>query len=188
MYALLEKPKDRGSVRRTMNIKFKVSGLEEFKKFMAGLEQGVKVAAMRAVSIYLVGRENEALRKEPPEKFVTRADAYGKVSNDGAPPGYFSMKQFKYVAWLTDGFTKKYNRTHTIANAWEYHETNSQWDRVNIQNNAPGAEYVIGDGQSRHEALVGWRKWRQAINDNLAGAIRYAQEMVDKYIRSAQGR
>jgi hypothetical protein len=167
-----------------MNIKFKVTGIEELKTFLDKLETGVKIAAMRAVSYYLVGRENEALRKEPANKFVRRADAYGKVSD--APAGYFSMKQFRYVAWLTDGFTKKYDRTHAISQAWEYHETNSQWDRVNIQNNAPGAEYVVGDGQSRHEALVGWRKWRQAINDNMAGAVRYAQEMVDKYIKSAK--
>lgn len=176
-----------------MNIRFKASGVEEFSNFIQALPRGVKVAAMRAVSYYLVGRENEALRKEPAEKFVRRADAYGSTgatfeNGNPVPDGYFSAKQFRYVAAITEGFTKKYDRTHTIANAWEYHETNSDWDRVNIQNNAPGAEYVVGDGQSRHEALVGWRKWRQAIGDNMAGAIRYAQEMVDKFIISSKGK
>lgn len=165
-----------------MNVQFKISGVKEFQAFLKKVEEGWKVRAMRAIAYYLAGRDNEALRKEPPDKFVTRASAYGKVSD--APDGYFSWKQFRYVAWITDGFTKKYERTHTIARAWEYHESNSQWDRVNIQNNAPGAEYVVGDMQSRHEALVGWRKWRQVVNDNMAGAVRYAQEEIDKLIQS----
>lgn len=165
-------------------IQFKLAGVKEFQDFLKQIEDGWKIRAMRAIAYYLAGRENEALRKEPPVKFVRRADAYGKVSD--APAGYFSWRQFRYVAAVTEGFTKQYNRTHTISQAWEYHESNSQWDRVNIQNNAPGAEYVVGDRQSRHEALVGWRKWRQAINDNMAGAIRYAQEQINALIQSAQ--
>lgn len=165
-------------------IQFKLAGVKEFQDFLKQIEDGWKIRAMRAIAYYLAGRENEALRKEPPVKFVSRAAAYGKVSD--APPGYFSWKQFRYVAMITEGFTKQYVRTHTISRAWEYHESNSQWDRVNIQNNAPGAEYVVGDRQSRHEELVGWRKWRQVVNDNMAGAIRYAQEQIDALIRSAQ--
>lgn len=171
-----------------MNVQFKLSGIKEFKAFIQNFSEGFKVRAMRAIAYYLAGRDGEALRKEPPNKFVTRASAYGDVSTDGAPPGYFSMKQFRYVAAITDGFTKKYDRTHTISQSWEYHETNSQWDRVNIQNNAPGADYVVGDGQSRHEALVGWRKWRVVIAENMEAAIQYAQTEVDKLIRSLQGK
>ena len=159
-------------------MKTRMTGLAEVTQFINTLPRGMKIAAMRAIAVYL----NDALRKEPSQKFVSRAAAYGSVSTDGAPDGYFSWAQFRFVAVITKGFTQRYTRTHDIATGWRYKETNSQWDRVDLTNSIDGAEYVVGDGQSRHEEMVGWRKWRQDISDHLSAAIRDAQEKVNALI------
>ncbi|HMM99861.1 MAG TPA: hypothetical protein PKC99_12685 [Anaerolineales bacterium] len=164
-------------------IKFKVNGVQELKKFFNSFGRGWKIRAMRAWAYYMAGRDGEALRKEPPAKFVTRKHAYGKVSD--APPGYFSWKQFRYVAWKTEGFTKKYERTHEISQGWAYRETKG---RATIYNPVPGSEYVMGDKQSRHEKLVGWRTWRKVIADNMIGAIRYTQREIDRLIKELQNK
>lgn len=164
-------------------IQFRVNGLEDLKQFFNSFGRGWKIRAMRAWAYYMAGRDGEALRKEPPEKFVTRKHAYGKVAKDGAPSGYFSWRQFRYVAWKTEGFTKKYQRTHGISTGWAYRESGG---RAMIYNPVPGAEYVVGDAQSAHERLVGWRKWRKVIADNMIGATRYAQKEIDRLIKELQ--
>lgn len=168
----------------TDGIKFTVKNLEEVKKFIMELPRGVKIAAMRAFSEYVVGNERHGLRHEAPQRFVSRAAAYGKVSDD-APAGYFSMKQFRYVAAITKGFTQvPWTRKHEIAPAWRVEESNSDWTRVQLVNDKDGVQYVYGNQmQARQPALVGWRKLQNVISDNMAGAMLAANRAVNKYLK-----
>jgi hypothetical protein len=135
---------------------------------------------MRAIAIWYGGREGEGLRKEPPTTFRSRKNAYGKVASDGAPAGYFSMKQFRYVAMITEGFTKRYTRTHELSNAWRYKETNSDWSSVTFTNDAPGAQWAYTDGgQARQLNNVGWRGAYEIVMASLTGALRFAQQEVN---------
>lgn len=167
-----------------MDIKIKVIGLEKLKAYLKGLPRPLKIVGMRAASEFLVKK----IKVEPEEKFVSRKSAYGNVSSDGAPSGYFSMKQFRYVAWLTDGFTKKYDRTHELINDWDYQETDSDWSRVKIFNQSPGAEYVMGEKQARQPRKVGWKKASAIMLANASGAIRAAREAINQFIISAKGK
>lgn len=173
-----------------MNVKVKLSGDKQITAFIKSLvPRGMKIAAMRAIGVWYAGREGEGLRKEPPTKFASRANAYGNTGatfENGAPvpPGYFSAKQFRYVAAITKGFTQRYTRTHELSNAWQYSETNSQWDRVNFTNSAPGAQWVYTDGaQARQLNNVGWRGALEIVSASYKGAIKYAQAKVNELIR-----
>ena len=163
-------------------IKISTRGIPELVQLLKDLPRGTKIVAMRAAAEYLVGDESHGLKHEPAQKFVSRAKAYGNVSD--APPGYFSWKQFRYVAWITDGFTKiPYNRTHEMSRAWTATTQTSDWTRVKIENDAPGAQWVYGEQQARQPALVGWKKFTDIIASNIAGAVRAAQQAVDRWIK-----
>jgi hypothetical protein len=166
-----------------MQISFTVRGLEKLKAFLKDLPRGTRIVAVRAFAEYMLGNKDRGLRHEPDWKFVSRADAYGKVSD--APDGYFSWKQFRFVAAETEGFTKiPQDRTHEIANAWTVKEKDSNWTSVKIENDANGAGWVFGDNQARQPALVGWRKWRDIISTNTKGALQAAQRAVNEWLKS----
>lgn len=171
-------------------IKTKIEGVKQLSDFVRDLPRGMKVAGMRALAVWYGGRAGEGLRKEPPTKFASRANAYGSTgatfeNGNPVPDGYFSAKQFRYVAAITKGFTERYQRTHELSNAWAYAESNSQWDRVTFTNDAPGAEWAYTDGgQARQLNNVGWRGAIEIIEASFRGAIRFAQEAVDAITRS----
>lgn len=161
-------------------IKVTTKGLSEFQAHIKTLPRGTRVAAMRAVAEYLLGNSSRGLKHEPSWKFVSRAKAYGKVSD--APAGYFSWKQFRKVAAITEGFTKTQPRTHEIVNAWKLRDSND-WRRVALTNNAPGAQWVIGEKQARQPQLVGWRAWPKTLTDNMKGALRAGQQAVNRMLK-----
>lgn len=165
-----------------MQIKFSARNIEKVKAFISSVGRPLKIAAMKAFTEYIIGDENAGLKHEPPEKFVTRKSAYGKVSD--APEGYFSWKQFRYVAAITEGFTKFYTRTHEMASAWKMEVKNSNWTQVKIVNETPGVGWVFGDQQARQPALVGWRKYADTLKARTAGGIRHAQAAVSKLLKS----
>lgn len=164
-------------------IKITGKGFQEFQDYIKRIyPRGTRITAMRAIAEYLIGNERHGLKHEPAQKVVSRAEAYGKVSD--APPGYFSWAQFRYVAKMTNGFKENipYDRTHELANAWEQRETDD-WRRVALLNETPGSEWVVGDKQARQPALVGWRKWRDVVASNYKGAIRAAQQSVNRLLK-----
>lgn len=163
-----------------MNIRFRIKNLKEIREYIESLPRGIKIAAMEAYTEYILGNEKRGLRHEPKEKFVKRSVAYGKVSD--APDGYFSWKQFRYVAWKTKGFTEKYKRTHEMASSWQMTTQNSDWTRVSIENKKEGSEWVFGDNQARQLGLVGWRKYVDVIASNATGAMNAAVRAVEKWL------
>jgi len=155
--------------------------LDVVKRYISDLPRGTKIHFMRACVNYIIGDTRHGLKHEPPNKFVTRARAYGQVSqeNPPAPAGYFSWDQFRYVAAITEGFTLFYSRTYTLASKWEMNPQESDWRRVKIFNEADGAAWVFGDKtQARQPALVGWRRVSDTVAANLVGALRAGMAAV----------
>jgi hypothetical protein len=163
-----------------MEVKIKISGIDKISKFLKTLPKEVRRLALYEIQKYIIGGTDGGLRKSPPYKFVKRARAYGKVSD--APAGYFSWKQFRYVAWLTEGFTKFYKRTGGSSAAWTWEQTSRG---MTIHNKTQAAYYTRDDkGQARQPALVGWRKAGEVVRERMEKAMKLANSAVNKYLRS----
>lgn len=163
-----------------METKFRIRNLKEVIFFLKSLPKGTMKVGLEALTRFILGDSSRGLKHDDPYKFVTRKRAYGKVSS--APAGYFSMKQFRYVAWITEGFTKFYKRTGKTSAAWEMKETNGGYGYT-LQNSAPGAYYIRDDkGQAAQPRLVGWRKTMKVIADNIKGAERATIAAVKRWI------
>lgn len=166
-------------------MKTRLEGAGKLSEWIKSLPRGMKIAGMRAVAVWYGGREGEGLRKEPPTTFHSRANAYGSTgatfeNGNPVPDGYFSAKQFRFVAAITEGFTKRYTRTHDLSNAWQYKESNSDWSSVAFTNDAPGAVWAYEDGgQARQLKNVGWREKTKIILASMTGALRFAQQEVN---------
>lgn len=148
------------------------------------LPRGVKFVAMKAFAEYVVGNDRRGLKHAAKQKYVRRAIAYGRqptAQGEETPPpeGYFSWRQFRFVAKITDGFTKQYQRTGKMVSAWTIKAENSDWRSVSVKNQSPGAEWVFSENQARQIGLVGWRKISQVVSDNIKGAHRAAQQGVN---------
>jgi hypothetical protein len=156
-------------------LKITPRNIDKIHAFLKSVPAGAKQESGRAVAEYLVGDDNHGLKQEPTWKFVSRAQAYGKVSD--APPGYFSWKQFRFVAAITEGFTKAYKRTHDLANSWTAKQVGSAWTITG----EPG--WVMGHNQANQPRLVGWRSYVSVIASNMRGAIRAGQQAVDRWLK-----
>lgn len=158
------------------DIRITPRNIDKVVAFLRSVPPGVKNAAQEAIAKYFVGNDQRGLKHEPPWKFVSRKQAYGKPSD--APAGYFSWKQFRYVAAITDGFTKiPYTRTHELRNSWEAKNTGGTWVIIG----SPG--WVMGTNQARQPDLVGWRNYVEVMRSNMAGALRAGLVAVNKWLR-----
>jgi hypothetical protein len=162
-----------------MNIRYKVVNADKVAEWIKSLPRGIKAAAMREISTYIVGDANHGLKHDVAYKYVSRKRAYGKVSD--APAGYFSWKQFRYVmAKLASGEMKigRKNDPTKYSQSWKWEQVNSQWDRTQIHGKIPFDRFP-----SRQNKLVGWRHYMQVIQSNMKGAMAAAQKKVDEFIR-----
>lgn len=163
-----------------MNTRFQIRNIKEVQDFLKQLPRGTLRDGLRAFSKFILGNTSHGLRHSESYRFVSRARAYGKPSS--APAGYFSWKQFRFVAAITEGFTKPYQRTGETSAAWEMQETNGGYGYT-FKNPKPAAYYLRDEsGQARQPALVGWRKVSRVLQDNMAGAMRSAMAAVKKWI------
>lgn len=161
-----------------MDVKYRVANLENVKKFISELPRGIKAAAMRAISEYIVGDTNHGLKHDVNYKYVPRR-AIGKVSD--APPGYYSWKQFHYVmAALRSGKMKigRKNSPTNMSKSWKWEQKDSQWDRTNITGKLPFDRFP-----ARHNRLAGWRHWSEVIETNMRGAIKAGQQAVNEWLK-----
>jgi hypothetical protein len=164
-----------------MQINFNIRGLEAVKAFIRSIPRGAVRVGLKAFTEYIIGNSQHGLRHEEPYKFVSRAQAYGKVSD--APAGYFSWAQFRYVAAKTDGFTNFPSyRPAQSSSSWTAKESNGGYT-MTITNPAPSAYWQRdNEGQARQLGLVGWRKVIAVVADNYQGAIRSAVAAVKRFI------
>ena len=163
-----------------MQIRFNIRNLKEIQSFLKELPRGTRKAGVEAFARAIIGNKRRGLKHDDPYKFVTRKRAYKKVSD--APPGYFSWKQFRYVAAITKGFTEFYKRTGATSEAWTLRPTSGGYGYA-IENKSRGAYYIRDDeGQAAQPRLVGWRKTMKVIADNMDGAKRATLAAVKRWI------
>jgi len=166
-----------------MNIRFDPpKGINEVKVFISNIAEGANHIAINAVAkVFKI-----ELQKDQAYKFASRKGAYGKVSSDGAPDGYFSWKQFRYVAWKTKGFTDLGDkRTGASSSAWLYNPIGEGEKTGYITNASKGAYFTRSDyGQARQPANVGWKKVSVIIAEKLQEASRSAIEAVNSFLKS----
>ena len=164
-----------------MNVRFDITGVQEVKVYIDKVASSVSHIAINAVArLFKI-----ELQKDQEYKYASRKGAYGKVSSDGAPDGYFSWKQFRYVAWLTHGFTDRGSkRTGKSSNAWSYKDISAGATTGYIMNPSTGAYYTRSDyGQARQPANVGWKKVSVIIAENIAEAGRAAIKAISDFLR-----
>lgn len=167
-----------------MEFKFVVRNDKTVKKILRDVGRGMLKTAIVALTEYIIGDKRHGLKRDDPYKFVSRARAYGKVSD--APAGYFSWAQFRYVAKITEGFTKfgRKNNPTNSSESWGYTLTKGGYGAT-LTNTAPSTKWIRGEKtQARQPALVGWRKVSAVIRDNIKGAMRHVGAEVNKYLKS----
>lgn len=163
-------------------IKFKLQGREVLNRFLDDVPRAVQNVALLAFVKYIVGDARHGLKHPDAYRFVSRASAYGKVSD--APAGYFSWKQFRYVAALTKGFTTNIGNNRSGLSEGAYTYTESKGGYL-IENPTAGAYFSRSDdGQARQLGMVGWRKVSKVISDNFDGAVRSANAAIKAFLNA----
>lgn len=164
-------------------------GINEVKYLLDGFE------GTRVVGIVTEAAANEivdVMREQPdetPYQYVSRAEAYGQVANDGAPAGYFSWGQFRFVmaklhemGWDGQSQPPAYKRTGEISGKWHLEGRLSKAKAVNDHEKAP---YVFGnESQSRHEQAVGWSKVGARLEQYSNRIFDAAYDAMKKYLDS----
>lgn len=142
-------------------INVQMRGLDQLLPKIKSLPPELVEQVMTSVSEYSL----EVVREQqPPQKHVSRADAYPDAP---AGPGWFSDRQRRwFFAALASGeLQTPYRRTGTLAEGWRLEK---QGEGFVLTNSVPYAPYVQGFAfQSRHEALVGWKKVNVIIDSYL---------------------
>ena len=136
-------------------IKIELLGVKELEDKLNKLPIEVANEALSEVQDYMVN----VLRMYPPKNYVTRKQAYGKTFQSDRQRRWF-------FANLREGnITVPYKRTQGLAKGW--HKVRSGITGY-IANWQPYAVYVMGDRkQSRHEALVGWKRISDIIKERM---------------------
>lgn len=148
-----------------------VSGEEEIARKLKALPPAAQDMVTDEVSKYLI---NNILRIEPPKNYVTRRAAYGIP--------FFTDKQRRwFFANLNSGELKiPYNRTHGLVRGWKQEGSGR---RSFLANETKGAEYVIGEKQSRHERLVGWLKVSETLKRHMKSIMGKTDGAIKKAIK-----
>lgn len=135
-----------------MPVKIDILGDKEIEAKLSKLPVEAANYAIGDVQDYML---NVMRSDQPSPTFVSRKEAYGK--------SYFSESQRRFLGWLYSEGKVPYHRTQEFSRAWHIVKRGLFGY---IVNNAPGAVYVVGERkQSRHEAMVGWKKASQQIAD-----------------------
>jgi hypothetical protein len=79
------------------------------------------------------------------------------------------------LKWYPVPMGQKYVRTYNLRANWTRQGSEYQ---PKIVNYAPYAVYVPGRWKK-----YGWREWMTNIHDNMDGAIRHAQALVNQYLK-----
>lgn len=172
-----------------MNVRFEITGVKQVKVYIDKVASGVSHIAINAVARLFKVK----LKVDQPYKYASRAGAYGytgaKFENGRpVPAGYFSAKQFRYVAYITHGFTDRGSkRTGKSSAAWTYKDISAGDKTGYIMNPSPGAYFTRSDyGQARQPADVGWKRVSIIIAENIAEASRAAIAAVNAYLKQSK--
>lgn len=142
-----------------------VEGLDPLIKGLDKMTPLHKEEAGNAIAKYLLN----VLQAYPPEKRVTRKQAYGVT--------FFSDAQRRYFFWALENkvIVVPYRRTQTFRKLWKI--LGSGIDAI-VVNDSPVGEILMGDNyQSRMSAKIGWKKVSQVVKER--------EQKLDKIIEEA---
>jgi hypothetical protein len=154
-----------------MPIKIELLGVKELEAKLNKMPIEVADQALTEVQDFML----DVLKTYPPKNYVTRKAAYGQ--------SFQSDKQRRWFFWaLNSGaINVPYSRTQGLRNSW--HKVRSGITGY-IVNNAHGAVYVMGERkQSRHEAMVGWKKPSEIIKEHMAKINKLVDAATRKALR-----
>ena len=147
---------------------------------------GLKKLDKAVLDAYNAGLDESAdhlikvLRKYPPQKSVTRKEAYGQT--------FFTDRQRRwFFANLKSGELKiPHERSGDLGRGWKKQASARKGQRA-IVNTVGYADRVMGPGQSRMSKLIGWRKVANVrrseakdINNIVESAMDRARKKIDK--------
>lgn len=174
-----------------MNINIKIKNIDKVKTYFLYLPKKLSDLVTKTIAEHLLGEgagdsSGTGLRGYDPYKFASRKKAYGKVSSDGAPEGYFSWKQFRYVAWKTQGFTTNMgsasNRTGESGKAWTINKTPNGYV---LQNDSAGMIFARHDKlQARQLKQAGWRNVSRVLEVRMRQVFDLAVTAVKNYLQA----
>ena len=150
-------------------------GEERVFNLLAELPAEVQNTALDDVNKYILDTMQSS---QPSPRYVTRRAAYGVT--------FFSDRQRRwFFANLNDGsIDVPYRRTQGLRKNWRI---KGSGQNAAVINDTPGIEFVMGDQQSRHEALVGWRKPEDIIREREERIQRIIEGSVTKAIKRLGG-
>lgn len=145
-------------------------------EIITNLPRELRGPVTEAAAVYLVGNGSRGLKHYVMYKYVTRKAAYGQT--------FVSARQRRKVmamigsGEILPGYPR---RTGNTQRAWV---VIPQGVKTRIENPTPGAFYTVGDpGQSRHEEMVGWRRYGLIIASNEAGMIQAGDQAIVRIIK-----
>jgi hypothetical protein len=147
-----------------------VQGLEELKAKLAKLPGASQDFVTDEVNKYML----DVMRQYPPEKYVSRKDAYGET--------FFTAKQRRYFFWALDQgiIGVPYRRTQAVRRGWQQV---GKGRRSFLANAVPYAAHLFNDDQSRHAAKIGWKTITQTIKERMSRIIVVADGAIKKAIK-----
>jgi hypothetical protein len=145
-----------------------VQGLSTLLPKLKSLPKELKAEVIKDVSDFSLEVLHE---QQPPPNYVTRTAAYGKP--------FQSDRQRRWFFWALEAgnIQVPYHRTGGMANAWK---VTPNADGALITNDSPGAQWVMGEQQSRHEKLVGWSTIGHIITYHLSFTSSRFRKVVDE--------
>lgn len=154
-------------------VSIQVSGdIEKIKKELESLPPALANVGTEAAAKYLL---NKLINDVPPQKHITRRQAYGVP--------FFSEKQRRYF-FAVVAKTLPYQRGGKVSGMqtqWEM--LGGGWE-VKLNNRAPGSLYVFDNQrQARLNALVGWKKVSQYIKEYQPQMLRSFKNAVRNEIK-----
>ena len=147
-----------------------ISGVPEIIKRIEQLPEAVADEVVEAIDEYLIN----VFRLYPPQKYVSRKQAYGVA--------FFTDKQRRWFFWALKNnmINTPYERTQTLANGWKTIGTG--FNQI-VVNQTPYADIVMGEHQSRMSALIGWKQIDQIVSDRMGRIMEIANGATKKAIR-----
>jgi len=155
-----------------------IRNLDKVQNYLKSLPRGTIKIALEALGEWFIGTGQRGLKRYPPYKYVTRAQAYGRTFKSAKQRGYV-MAQIR-AGRIDPGAP---HRTGNTQRGWSMSTTGGGY-RLSLVNPTAGAYYSMSDtGQARLNALVGWRKVSDILSTNIKGAIRHAISKVNEFLK-----
>jgi len=149
-------------------IGFDIEGLPQLQNKLKHLPQDVKDAVGDDIAKYLLN----VVRAYPPQKSVTRKQAYGTT--------FFSDKQRRWFFWaLKNGaLDVPYKRTQAFSRSWRI--IGKGTDTI-VVNETDYGGYLMGPGeQSRMSKIIGWKTTEQVLDERAERIDRIADAALKK--------